>query len=387
MRRDNTNKKSGTTTVRVVCAVCFWLFSFIWLYAFQSDVLAISQHVLSEGVTHYNRLVGAIFITLVLYILQLVVYFMTRLSRNTHALTYLPSMLILAVVSDFNFNENLDYTLGTWAWIVPLVLVLWIGCVWLSKQMSSYDNQNNVTAGFFSPKVWQNVLLMLGMMFLVTLMSNTNAVFHYQTHAEISLLHGDDDEALRVGERSLETNPSLTMLRAFALSRKGEMGEHFFEYAIEGNSADMLPLKGSRSRLMILPADTIYKHLGGRPKIQLDIWQYLNALERDTLATRAVADYVLCGYLVDKKLSDFVRVLPKYYGLTDSTYLPRHYREALVLYRSNRGDTAIIHQDSILYEKWRAIRDLKKEISNPSARRVRALEKYRGSYFYYYLYQ
>jgi hypothetical protein len=228
---------------------------------------------------------------------------------------------------------------------------------------------------------------MLGMMFLVTLMSNTNAVFHYQTHAEISLLHGDDDEALRVGERSLETNPSLTMLRAFALSRKGEMGEHLFEYAIEGNSADMLPLKGSRSRLMILPADTIYKHLGGRPKIQLDIWQYLNALERDTLATRAVADYVLCGYLVDKKLSDFVRVLPKYYGLTDSTYLPRHYREALVLYRSNRGDTAIIHQDSILYEKWRAIRDLKKEISNPSARRVRALEKYRGSYFYYYLYQ
>ena len=64
------HRNQGTTTHKVVCAVCFFLFSFLWLYEFQADVLAIAQHVLSNGVTHYIRTVGAIIITIVLYMLQ-----------------------------------------------------------------------------------------------------------------------------------------------------------------------------------------------------------------------------------------------------------------------------------------------------------------------------
>ncbi|MCR5269475.1 MAG: DUF6057 family protein [Prevotella sp.] len=212
-------------------------------------------------------------------------------------------------------------------------------------------------------------------------------MLHFQAHAETSLLHGDGDEALHVGAKSLETNASLTMLRAFALSRKGEMGEHLFEYELEGKSTDLLPLKDSRSRLLLLPADTIYKHLGGRPKRPINVWQYLNAIERDSFATKAVADYVLCGFLMDKNLKAFVHALPRYYEISDSVSLPRHYQEALVMYRSNQGDTIVAHRDSVVYEQWTAIRDLKKQFPKVSERRVRALENYRGSYFYYYLYK
>ena len=387
MGRYYSDRKNGTTTIKVVCAVCFWLFSFVWLYAFQADVLAVSQHILSAGATHYNRSLGAFFVTLALYLLQLVMFLLFRLSKRSHALSYLPSMLLLAVISDFNFTSDLSYSLGSWKWLIPLVLIFWGGCVWVSKQMLSFENHNNVNNAYFSRDMSQNILIMLVMMLFVTLSTNTNAVLHYQAHAETSLLHGDDDEALRVGSQSLETNTSLTMLRAFALSRKGEMGEHLFEYALEGKSKDLLPLKDSHSRLLMMSADTIYKHLGGRPKRPIDVWQYLNALERDSFATRAVADYVLCGYLMDKNLKSFVHALPRYYEISDSVSLPRHYQEALVLYRSIQGDTAVAHLDSVVYERWASIRDLKKQIPSQSARRLRALERYRGSYFYYYLYQ
>lgn len=387
MRRDYSNHKNGTTTVKVVCAVCFWLFSFVWLYAFQADVLAVSQHILSDGATHYNRSLGAIFTTLALYLLQLVVSLILRQSKRSYALTYLPSMLFLALISDFNFDDHLDYSLGDWKWLIPLVLLLWGACVWLSKQLLTFENQNNVNNAYFSRDVWQNVLILLVMVLFVTFSTNTNAVFHFQAHAETSLLHGDDDEALHVGAKSLETNASLTMLRAFALSRKGEMGEHLFEYALEGKSTDLLPLKDSQSRLLLLPADSIYKHLGGRPKRPIDVWQYLNAVERDSFATRAVADYVLCGFLMDKNLKAFAHALPRYYEISDSVSLPRHYQEAMVMYRSIQGDTVIARQDSLVYDEWVAIRDLKKQIPDKSARRLRALERHRGSYFYYYLYK
>ena len=57
-----TNKRyqtNGTTTVSVVCAIVFCLFSFLYLYAYQSDVMAVAQHQLSQGATSYNRFIGA----------------------------------------------------------------------------------------------------------------------------------------------------------------------------------------------------------------------------------------------------------------------------------------------------------------------------------------
>ena len=50
-------------TIRVVSAIVFILFSWCWLYFFQNDLLAMAQHVLSHGLTHYNRFIGATGIT------------------------------------------------------------------------------------------------------------------------------------------------------------------------------------------------------------------------------------------------------------------------------------------------------------------------------------
>ena len=116
MKYQRHNKNNGDITIRVVCAVVFLLFTFCWLFFFQADMLAVAQHGLSHGVTHYNRIVGAIIITAVLFLVHLLVFALIRLSRRTHALTYLPSFLLLAFVSGLSS----PFSWGAWLWAAPL---------------------------------------------------------------------------------------------------------------------------------------------------------------------------------------------------------------------------------------------------------------------------
>lgn len=79
-------KKNSTTTMRVVCAIAFLLFTFFYLYDYQADLLTMAQHVLSGGKTVYNRNLGAILITIVLSLVSFGVYVFTGLTRRNHAL-------------------------------------------------------------------------------------------------------------------------------------------------------------------------------------------------------------------------------------------------------------------------------------------------------------
>ncbi|MBQ3630321.1 MAG: hypothetical protein II949_03700 [Prevotella sp.] len=363
MRYHDPHKKNGTITIRVMCAVVFMLFCFLWLYLFQGDVMAYGQHVLSGGQTHYDRTVGAVIITVVLQLLQLGVYGVVRLARRTHALTYLPSMLTLAVLSRVSPDMTVHSVVhGHW-WIVVLILVAWGGAVWLSRHLLPFADDNKELTGLFSQRSSINLLIMVLMMLGVVAVSNTEAVFHFRAHAEAALQRGDVDEVLRVGSRSHETDESLTMLRIHALARQGQLGERLFDYPIVGRSTDMLPLKGSRSRLLVMRRDSLLKHLGGRPLYAMDVDTYLHALQRDSLATPLVADYLLCSYLIDRNLTAFAEALPTYYP--DSVALPRYYREALQVY----------HQ-----------RDSLPKPAMDNAARLRAFKEQRNSYWFYYYY-
>ena len=374
------NKKNGTVTTRVVCTVCFLLFSFLWLYMFQADVLAVAQHTLSHGVTHYDRTIGAVLITVCLSLLQQGVYAVTRLSRRTHALTYLPSFLFLAFLSGFSAGSTSSAV--AWSLLIPVVLALWGAGVWLARQLLPFEKDGKLPTGLFSRRVWLNLSQMAAMMLAVAALGNTNAVYHFKAHAETALARGDADEALRVGRRSLETDSRLTMLRAYALSRKGIMGERLFCYPVTGKGDDLLPASG---RLMLLPADSIWKHLGGRPIYRLTARQYYQALEKDSLATAAVADYVLCGLLIDRDLDAFAETLPRYYDLSEQ--LPKHYREALTLYRHLRSTPYIIYEDPVMEEDWEDMQLLEKQYAKTRERQLNMLEHYGNSYWYYYYYR
>ena len=369
-------------SVRAMCALVFVVFSFLWLYFFQADVLYVTQHVLSDGQTQYSRLMGAVLITLVLCLVQAAVYGLTRLCKRTHALTWFPSMLLLTVLTSAGPDIDVHFTLGPWLWLVPLLLVLW-GCgVWMAGNVESYDS--SAPAGLFSRRMWINMLTMALMMVGVAAGSNTNAVFHFRTHAEVAILRGDYDEALRVGERSLETDGNLMMVRMYALSRKGQLGERLFAYPLVPSSEAMLPTALSAIQLMIYPADSLYRHLGAIPQHAMLPMDYLRLILRSGKAKPSAVDYLLCGYLIDRDLDSFAREVSRYYTINDS--LPRYYREALVLYTHQRNNPVVVYHDPVLDVDYKDLRQLETTYPSVNERKGKVMEQYADSYWYYYDY-
>ena len=116
-------KNGSTVTIRVMCAIVFLTFSFCWLYFFQSDQLSMTQHVLSGGLTRYKPLLGTLIITILLMLLQLFVNRFVKLTKRSHALTYVPSMLLLALVSEVSEQLESSDGMSLWVFVLP-VLVL-----------------------------------------------------------------------------------------------------------------------------------------------------------------------------------------------------------------------------------------------------------------------
>lgn len=384
--RTSYQRDSGIV-VRTVSAIVFLAFTFLWLYFFQADVLAYAQHVFSGGQTHYNRLVGTVLITVILWLLFFGVYMLVRLSNRFHALSYFPSLAVLALLGAICPSADTGPSLSLWWLLLLPLLVVWTFTVWAARQISRFDNPKHQS--FFSRTMWSNMLIMVVMIVGVVAVSDTNAVFHHRARVETCLMENRFDDALLVGQRSLESDPSLMMLRAYALSRCGQLGERLFEYPVAGTGADLVPAVGGTSEgtcFLRYPSDSLYRHLGAIPRPGMDTSTYLSRMERYGQATPAVADYVLCGLLIDRDLDAFAKALPRYYEVADSMPLPRHYREALTLYTHLRSRPVLVYHDAVTDEDYDNLQELEAQYSDFRERHIRVKEKYQGSYWYYYEY-
>ena len=383
MNYNQQRKNSSTVGLHLMCATVFVLFCFGWLYFFEAEVLMMAQHVTSGGMTHYNPLLGAVITTLVLFLLQQLVLRLTGLGKRGHALTYWPSMMLLGLLTSVRQSEGADIEWDFYWWTPVLLLLLWGLIVMLARQYQSIED--NKDFGLFSAPMRINMLLMLMMILYVAWKGNTNAVFHYRMKAESCLMVGDMDGALKAGQKSLESDAPLLMLRMYALARKGELGERLFQYPITATSEQMLPTD-SLSGLLMLPADTLYKFLGARPAAPMSPMHYLQLIERkDTLPVgQAVADYKLCGYLIDRNLDGFASEIGRYYTINDS--LPRHYREALTLYTHQRKNPVVEYHHPVMDEDYRNLVELEKKYPLSTERKGKVEEQFSGTYWYFYRY-
>ena len=382
MNYNRPNKNNSTKGVRLMCAIVFVIFSFGWLFFFQADVLTMAQHVLSGGLTHYNRFVGAVLITFGLQLLQWLVYFLTGLNRRAYAYTYGPSMLLLGLLTDVTQKGEGDISCASSWWLALILLVVWLGIVYLARLLQQVEDADD--AGLFSSTMWHNVLTLVLLMMCTAWIGNTNAVFHYRMKAEHCLMEGDAAGALTTGRKSLESDENLLMLRMYALAQQGQLGERLFEYPISGNSSQMLPTD-SLSRLMMYPADSLYKFIGARPVGRIAPMRYLQLVERkDTVYHQPVSDYQLCGYLIDRELDTFAKEIKRYYTINDS--LPKHYREALTLYTHLRSRPVVVYHNSVMDEDYDNLTQLERQYADKTERKVKVEEHYRGTYWYYYKY-
>ena len=377
-----TNLKDNSL-VRLTCAIVFMLFSFLWLYGFEADVLAAFQHVVSEGRTEYHPLLGAVLITLALQALQLLVHALLRLTNRGHALTYFPSMLALALISAISTDIAESYDWGFWWILVPLVLAGWVFVCLVVRYIQNVEPDKQLKV-FLSRPMWINMLVLSVMMVMVAAVSNTNAVFHYRMKAEACLLRGDYEGALDAGWESLESDADLQMIRMYAMARRGELGQRLFHYPIVGGSSMMLPTSGATS-FVRYPVDSLYRALGASPARKMLPATYLKALP----ATSMSNDYQLCGLLIDRKLDDFVSLLLSSSSSGDSldtARLPLHYREALTLYNHLRRHPVLIYRNPVMEEDFRNLQELERKYPDATERQGKVEDLYGLTYYYYYKY-
>jgi hypothetical protein len=230
--------------------------------------------------------------------------------------------------------------------------------------------------------MWMNLLMMSAMIICVAWIGNTNAVFQYRMKVEGHLMRGEYHQARKVGQKSLESDADLMMLRMYALARCNELGEHLFEYPITGNSSQILPTSG-KTKMLLCPTDSIYKFMGARPAVPMEPDRYLAMLQRrDSVNNMAIADYLLCGYLIDKQLDRFAQEIPRYYPMKAN--LPKHYCEALALYAHSRSNPSVVYQVPEVEENYANYQEMKRQYRDPKERKTRVSEEYRGTYWYYY---
>ena len=134
------SRGNDTWIAEIACAIVFCVFTFAYLFFYQADLLTMEQHVLSDGLTKYNRTVGAVIITAILLLLQQGVDAATKRTIKMPALTYLPSALLLAMLTDISPSIDQGYSIGKWAWLAPLLLTAWGGAAYVSARLVSEES-------------------------------------------------------------------------------------------------------------------------------------------------------------------------------------------------------------------------------------------------------
>ena len=139
-----------------MCRSFFVFYICIPIFFIKQTFLAVTQHVLSGGTTHYNRTIGSILITIVLWLVQLGVFSCTQLRRRAHAITYAPSLLLLAILTDVSPHIDRESYLGNWLWLFPLLMLCYGIVLWIIRQLESIERPLN-SMGVFSRIVWINL--------------------------------------------------------------------------------------------------------------------------------------------------------------------------------------------------------------------------------------
>ena len=383
----NRVKYSQDTLTHVLCTFVFALFSFFYLYYYQADLMTIMQHVLSEGQTHYNHFVGAVLITIVLLLIQVGVVRLFQRMRLSWAFTFVPSALLLAMITDVRQSASAANGFIEFGWggyVLPLCLIMFFVVVWGLNTSGITDKYN---LDFKNPthKLWVNLTVILLLMLFVCGWGNSDRVLHDRLHVEQCLADNDVDEALRTLQLHSDADDNLTMLTAYALSRKGQLPERLFEFPLKGGSASLMP-NGKNVGFGLIADTTFYAYLGNAYLQRMSTMHYLAYQRRDMRLNRRAVDYQLCAYLMDKKLDAFARNITKYYEVNDSVQLPKHYKEALILYTHSHSNPCIVYHDNVLDADFEDMQKLEKSIADARERQTALRDTYGNTYWYYYMY-
>lgn len=364
--------------VLALCAILFLAFSFCFLAFYQNGLLEALHNLLSDGKTTYMNYLTAAIVTLLLFLVRCLYNRLAHFHGYWEAFSYLPSCLLLAFVTDIDRTIYYQYDATHWLWILLGSVVFSTLLIWLCRRLLPPVIKN---VGSVVYRVLSVNMLVLALLFCMTgMLSGSNENFHHEVSIYRLTKEGKIDDALRIGENSLDSSHELAAVRAFALSKAGQMGERLFEYP-QYFGADGLLLNSMAVRTTILSPNELYNYLGLQPHAQESAISFLQrAVAVDTL--NMLKDYYLSALLLDKQLDLFVEVLPQYYDNSDT--LPKHFDEALILYQWLNSGT--VSADNFLAERFNDFLTLQSQYEDATARNNYARRKFGKTYWWYYIF-
>ena len=176
--------------MKFICDIIFSVFVFCFVFFSQADIIAVAQHILSGGQTHYNHVVGAILITIFLFAMQRLVYRLTKFTNKIYSLTYIPSFLLLMLMTDIAGNVAISSTCWHLCFTIPLALAAAYIVYKAAYNIPKYKNRLQ-TIAILSRELWLNILQLLVMMLLTLWACNTNRDDHAAVSSHLRKINAD----------------------------------------------------------------------------------------------------------------------------------------------------------------------------------------------------
>ena len=169
-----------------VIAVIFCVFVFCLIYFNQADIMALAQHSLSHGKTIYRPFIGAVIITVVLYLIQRVIYYFFRIDGKWHSVTYLPSFIVLIVVIDIATSCTVATTCWHLLFTTPLFVATAFVLLRLINQRTNSRWRTSTSKDNGFKDMFINLLLLTIAFIIVLLSSNTSWPDHNAFHHRLN---------------------------------------------------------------------------------------------------------------------------------------------------------------------------------------------------------
>lgn len=369
--------------VAYICATLFAIFSFLFIVAYQSPLLEAFYDKVATGKLDYNRYVAGLFMTGILLLVAMGLNRFARFRREWTALAYLPSTLLLAFFTDIDRSMYVGGW-SCWGWIGIFILgfAIYFALAYVLKRLRSINTSNSIAHNPLRI-IWRNLIIFVILFLIAGTLSNGDENFKREALAVSYCKSGDYGKALEVGYKSLDASQELTAIRSYALAMNSDMGERLFEYPQLYASEGLLPRLVQTSPLV---PDTVFAFIGDRPVANETAAEFLDRIAHKDSVSPAVREMYLSSLLLNRNLYIFEKEIRCLYDSIPAYELPKHFREALVLYSSLDSCYTLELRSDTLFQQFDSLKAIEARYADPIVRNNYVRKDFGRTYWWYFLY-
>ncbi|MBQ8543199.1 MAG: hypothetical protein IJ436_06980 [Bacteroidaceae bacterium] len=376
----NSGERRLQNFITAFCTACFAIFSFTFIAIYKSPLIEMVYNSVATGKLQYNGYVLSGVVTAILVGLALWLNRFAKFQREWTAMAFLPSALLLAFLTDIERTIFVgNGSLVEWAWIFVIGIAFYLFLSFLLARILFKKIKNPTMVA--NRIVWRNLVLLTLTFLSIGYLSGGDKNFMREAVQYKYYCKGDADAALAVGAHSPLASQQITAQRAFLLSLKGELGERLFEYPQYYGADGLLP---TAVRTMPVVPDSIYSHIGLSRAVGESVTDFLaRAVGGDSVSIVA-QEYYLSSLLLERRIVDFADKVYEFYNVSDE--LPKHYKEALVLYSYIVPEYSLAFNADDMSASLKSMIEAVKHKGKASVFSAQLQAEYGNTYWWYFLY-